>query len=123
MDSGATAQSSDPTAADATNGGDAGDTSSDIEDGTQVGDNPLADGNDQPATEGGVDPRNLCPTVEMLLEEDVGLEVSNDAFNAAHGLKSFHVEYRVIELDPQLQNLVAADKKLLAVYVLILTAA
>ena len=59
MDSGATAQSSDSTAADAMNGGDTGDASINVEEGTQMGENPPAAGNDPTAAEGGVDPRNL----------------------------------------------------------------
>jgi hypothetical protein len=74
---GATAQSSNLTTADATNGGNAGDVPSDEEGGNNVGDNPTAARNDQPVAEGGVDPRNLCQTVEMLLEEDVELEFPN----------------------------------------------
>ena len=58
----------------------------------------------------------LCPTVEALLEEDVSIDVANDAFNAAHGLQQFNVGFRVIEPDLLLQNLTAADKKLLAVF-------
>ena len=52
--------------------------------------------------------------VELLVMTSTDL--ANAAFNAAHGLQWFNVGFRVIETDSKMQDLTAANKKLLAVF-------